>query len=64
MKGDLCMFDHGTDPVVLDNVDSVPFSLPVQPDVLHPSGPDSLYANPMVNLQGPLLGPPPSNREY
>nr|XP_018908059.1 PREDICTED: RNA-binding protein 26-like [Bemisia tabaci] len=64
MKGDLCMFDHGTDPVVLDNVDSVPFSLPVQPDVLHPSGPDSLYANPMVNLQGPLLGPPPSNLEY
>ncbi|KAG8586273.1 hypothetical protein GDO81_005322 [Engystomops pustulosus] len=64
MRGDLCPFDHGSDPVVVEDVNLpgiLPF--PAQPPVVEgppPPGlppPPSLLAPPPVNLRPPV--PPP-----
>ncbi|XP_053311358.1 RNA-binding protein 26 isoform X2 [Spea bombifrons] len=64
MRGDMCPFDHGSDPVVVEDVNLpgiLPF--PAQPpgvDVAPPPGlppPPSLLTPPPVNLRPPV--PPP-----
>ncbi|XP_018103484.1 RNA-binding protein 26 isoform X1 [Xenopus laevis] len=65
MRGDMCPFDHGSDPVVVEDVNLpgiLPF--PAPPPVLEgppPPGlppPPSLLTPPPVNLQPPPVPPP------
>jgi len=65
MRGDMCPFDHGSDPVVVEDV-SLPSMLPFQPppipgvDPPPPPGlppPPALMNPPPVNLRPPV--PPP-----
>lgn len=57
MRGDMCPFDHGSDPVVVEDV-NLPSMLPFQPPPLpsvEPQPPPGLPPPP------PLLSPPPVN---
>lgn len=64
MRGDMCPFDHGSDPVVVEDV-NLPGMLPFQPppipgvDPPPPPGlpPPPLMNPPPVNLRPPV--PPP-----
>lgn len=65
MRGDMCPFDHGSDPVVVEDV-NLPSMLPFQPppipgvDAPPPPGlppPPPLMNPPPVNLRPPV--PPP-----
>ena len=47
MRGDQCPFDHGVDPVVLE--DPLPHMMPIVPSYLPPPGPPA----------GPQLSQPP-----
>lgn len=57
MQGDLCPFDHGSDPVVVEDV-NLPSMLPFQPPPIpgvEPPPPPGLPPPP------PLMNPPPVN---
>lgn len=67
MRGDMCPFDHGSDPVVVEDV-NLPSMLPFQPppipgvDAPPPPGlppPPPLMNPPPVNLRPPV--PPPGS---
>lgn len=56
MRGDMCPFDHGSDPVVVEDVNLpgiLPF--PAQPPVVEGPPPPGLPPPP------PILSPPPVN---
>jgi len=55
MRGDMCPFDHGSDPVVVEDV-NLPNMLPFQPPPI-PGG----EAPPPPGPPPPLMNPPPVN---
>uniref|UniRef100_A0AAQ4PNJ5 RNA binding motif protein 26 n=1 Tax=Gasterosteus aculeatus aculeatus TaxID=481459 RepID=A0AAQ4PNJ5_GASAC len=65
MRGDMCPFDHGSDPVVVEDVNlpnMLPFQPPPIPDQTPPPGlppPPPLMNPPPVNLRPPV--PPPGS---
>nr|XP_057945631.1 RNA-binding protein 26 isoform X2 [Doryrhamphus excisus] len=60
MRGDMCPFDHGSDPVVVEDV-SLPNMLPFQPPPIpgvDPPPPPGLPPPPLLNPPPVNLGPP------
>ncbi|XP_054626022.1 RNA-binding protein 26 isoform X2 [Dunckerocampus dactyliophorus] len=60
MRGDMCPFDHGSDPVVVEDV-SLPNMLPFQPPPIpgvDPPPPPGLPPPPLLNPSPVNLGPP------
>ncbi|XP_023231910.1 RNA-binding protein 26-like [Centruroides sculpturatus] len=61
MRGDLCPYDHGNDPVVVEDVSVLGFgpNTATAPPVSQPSG-NNIHTNTMHHVITPIIGQPPT----